>query len=181
TAKRPSAFDKPLLAQPEPQTPAAPAAPAAAPVRPAEPAAPKPEDVAPPKPSLIGHNSGGLPIDDEDMPPAASHPQEVDQPVKLSPRDLATRAAEIQAAYIARRRQGLSHFAPVPEYRAAVALAPAAPEPPKQQPQPARPAADAFADMAARAAARQAEHVARLRGKVAKTAQVPLWQPPEPR
>ena len=54
TAKRPSAFDKPLLAQPEPQSPAAPAAPAAVPVRPAEPAAPKPEDVAPPKPSLIG-------------------------------------------------------------------------------------------------------------------------------
>ena len=181
TAKRPSAFDKLLVAQPEPQAPAAPAVPASR--KAAEPAAPKPEEVAPPKPSLIGHNSGGLPIDDEDMPPAASHPQKVDQPVKLSPRDLAARAAEIQAAYIARRRQGLGHFAPVPEYRASIAPAPAVPEPPKQppQPQPARPAADAFADMAARAAARQAEHVARLRGKVAKAAQVPLWQPPEPR
>jgi len=182
TAKRPSAFDKPLVAQPEPQAAAVPAA-APVPRKPAEPVAPKPEDVAPPKPSLIGHNSGGLPIDDEDMPTAASHPQKVDQPVKLSPADLAARAAEIQAAYIARRRQGLGHFAPVPEYRASIAPAPATAEPPKQppQPQPARPAADAFADMGARAAARQAEHVARLRGKVAKAAQVPLWQPPEPR
>ncbi|MBI1622671.1 ABC transporter ATP-binding protein [Aquamicrobium sp. cd-1] len=161
TAPSPSAFEKALVRQELPEKPVA-----------VNPETPEIRDVAPePRPSLIGHNSGGLSIDDEDEP--RGNRQKVDQPVRLSAADLAARAAQIQAAHIAMRRKGLAQFAQVSD------LSSVTREPAGTTLTATAPQADSFADMATRAAARHAEHVARLRRT--KIADIPQWQPPEPR
>src|SRR5690606_10205735 len=122
----------------------------------------------------------GFDVEEEDRQTAAEAQAKAAPVRSQSVSDMAARAAEIQAAHVARNRKTLSPFAPPPQWRPEQPEEPAAVSLPQPAPAETRSTGDSFADLASRAAALHAAHVARIRGKLPRFAVVPQWQPPQP-